>query len=170
MSASCKKPATAAKRPTKLGNGILSRREFTNSRLAEFASEEEPTRLIGHGPEDWLIAASRSLSTMGWTRPSAQASRRLSMSSANGSSASAITDPAWRLRRSSGSSTYSYRTSSNSAYVSPRGGQQIAAPADLEERVRAYLAEHPASPRDETVEALSDAEDSPDDARTEAPR
>jgi hypothetical protein len=65
---------------------------------------------------------------------------------------------------------YSYRTLSNSAYVSPTRGQQIAAPADLEERVGGYLAEHPASPRDETVEALSDAEDLPDDARTEAPR
>ncbi len=77
MSASCKKPTADTKPPTKLGNGILSRSEFTTSRLAEFASEEELSRLIGHGPKDWLIAASRSLSTMGWTPPSAQASRRL---------------------------------------------------------------------------------------------
>ena len=57
MSASCKKPAAATTPPTKL----LSRSEFTTSRLAEFASEEELTRLIGRGPEDWLIAALKEL-------------------------------------------------------------------------------------------------------------
>jgi hypothetical protein len=36
--------------------------------------------------------------------------------------------------------------------------KETAAPADLAERVRAYLAEHPEAPWDEAVEALSDAE------------
>jgi hypothetical protein len=36
--------------------------------------------------------------------------------------------------------------------------EEIVAPADLEERVRAYLAEHPEASWDEGVEALSDAE------------
>ena len=35
--------------------------------------------------------------------------------------------------------------------------EEIVAPADLAERVRAYLAEHPEAPWDEAVEALSDA-------------
>jgi hypothetical protein len=63
---------------------------------------------------------------MRWTLLSARASRRssTSSSSAKGASASATTAPAWRPRRSSGSSTTPFRTSSNSAYVSPTRGQQ----------------------------------------------
>lgn len=68
MSLPCKNPATAATPPTKLG-GILSGREFTTSRLAEFASEEGLTRLIGHGPEDRLIAAVKELVDNGRDAP-----------------------------------------------------------------------------------------------------
>ncbi len=41
--------------------GVLQRSQFTTSRLAEFASEEELTRLIGHAREDWPIAALKEL-------------------------------------------------------------------------------------------------------------
>jgi hypothetical protein len=57
VNASCKKPAVAATPQTRVGTGILQRSEFTTSRLAEFASKEELTRLIGHDPEDWSTAA-----------------------------------------------------------------------------------------------------------------
>src|SRR5271156_2711511 len=61
MNASCKKTAPAATPPPKVGNATLTRSEFTTSRLAEFASKEEPTRLIGHRPGAWLLAAVKEL-------------------------------------------------------------------------------------------------------------
>ena len=57
MNASCKKRAIAATPRTQVGTGILQRAEFTTSRLAEFSSKEELTRLIGHRPGDWPVAA-----------------------------------------------------------------------------------------------------------------
>ena len=55
--ASCKKSGAAATSNSML----LSRSEFTTSRLAEFASIEELTKQIGHGPEDWPVATLKEL-------------------------------------------------------------------------------------------------------------
>jgi DNA topoisomerase VI subunit B len=123
--ASCKKSGTASKAVTTVTSGVLDRSEFTTSRLAEFASREELTRLIGHGSEDWPIAALKELidNALDDCERAGVApvidivvdEESLSVCD-NGSglapeSVERIVD-------------YSHRTSSNAAYVSPSRGQQ----------------------------------------------
>ena len=117
MSTSCKNRAPNSK--------LLSRREFTTSRLAEFASKEELIRLIGHGPEDWPVAALKecidnsldSCERAGVAPVVDIAVDEGSISIADNGSGMA-TETVERILN------YAYRTSSNAAYVSPTRGQQ----------------------------------------------
>ncbi len=117
----CKNPTV----PTEVGMGVLSRSEFTISRLAEFASKEELARLIGHGPEDWPVAALKEI-----LDNSLDSSERAGVAPV----VAIVVDEDSISVADNGSGLvpatverildYAYRTSSNAAYVSPTRGQQ----------------------------------------------
>lgn len=123
--ASCKKSGAAATPPTKVGTGILQRSEFTTSRLAEFASKEELTRLIGHSLGDWPVAALKELvdnaldaAERAVVAPVVDIVVDAESISVSDNGPGMATETIERIL------DYAYRTSSNSAYVSPSRGQQ----------------------------------------------
>jgi DNA topoisomerase VI subunit B len=123
--ASCKKSGAAGTPPTKVGTGVLHRSEFTTSRLAEFASKEELTRLIGHSPGDWPVAALKEL-----VDNALDAAERAGVApvidiAVDGEKISVSDNgPGIATETIERTLDYAYRTSSNSAYVSPTRGQQ----------------------------------------------
>jgi hypothetical protein len=125
MTASCKKTASAARPLTLVRRDTLSRSEFTTSRLADFASREELTRQIGHDPYRWPVVIVKELvdnalddCERAGVAPVVDIAVDLDSITVSDNGRGIAPDVIERIL------DYSYKTSSNSAYVSPTRGQQ----------------------------------------------
>jgi hypothetical protein len=104
---------------------LLRRNVFTTSRLAEFSSKEELTRLIGHEPRAWLIAALKELVDNGLDAAERQGvAPAIDIAIGDGFLSVSDNGPGIASETIERILDYSFRTSSNAAYVSPTRGQQ----------------------------------------------